>query len=48
MLQLASEKNIQPRIETRPIEDANKTIVDMEKGLARYRYVLVNGKNQSL
>ncbi|RKK89671.1 hypothetical protein BFJ68_g16663 [Fusarium oxysporum] len=45
MLQLASEKNIQPRIETRPIEDANKTIVDMEKGLARYRYVLVNGNN---
>ncbi|RKK84928.1 hypothetical protein BFJ71_g14325 [Fusarium oxysporum] len=45
MLQLASEKNIQPRIETRPIEDTNKTIVDMEKGLARYRYVLVNGKN---
>ena len=45
MLQLASEKNIRPMIETRAIEDANQTIVDMEKGLARYRYVLVNGKN---
>jgi D-arabinose 1-dehydrogenase-like Zn-dependent alcohol dehydrogenase len=45
MLQLASKKNIRPLIETRPIEDANKTIVDMENGLARYRYVLVNEKN---
>ncbi|KAJ4252933.1 hypothetical protein NW762_010839 [Fusarium torreyae] len=45
MLQLASEKNIKPMIETRPMEDANQTIIDMEKGLPRYRYVLVNGKN---
>lgn len=45
MLRLASEKNIRPLVEVRPIEDANQAIVDMEKGLARYRYVLVHTKN---
>ncbi|KAI0100571.1 zinc-binding dehydrogenase [Nemania sp. FL0031] len=45
MLKLASEKNIKPLVETRPMEDANQAIVDMGKGLARYRYVLVNTKN---
>ncbi|KAH6950947.1 zinc-binding dehydrogenase [Fusarium avenaceum] len=45
ILQLASEKNIKPRIKMRPIKDANKTIIDMENGLARYHYVLVNEKN---
>ncbi|KAJ8126159.1 hypothetical protein O1611_g7478 [Lasiodiplodia mahajangana] len=45
MLKLASEKNIKPLIQTRPMEDANQAIVDMGKGLARYRYVLVNAKN---
>lgn len=48
MLQLAVEKNVQPWIEERPrpVSDANKAIVDMEKGLARYRYryTLVNEK----
>ncbi|KAJ0413655.1 chaperonin 10-like protein [Aspergillus carlsbadensis] len=42
MLQLAAEKKIQPWIEQRPMKDANKAIVDMEEGVARYRYVLVN------
>ncbi|CAG8926947.1 unnamed protein product [Penicillium salamii] len=42
MLQLAAEKNIQPWIEERPMEDANQVIIDMEEGKARYRYVLVN------
>ncbi|KAL3464584.1 chaperonin 10-like protein [Aspergillus heterothallicus] len=42
MLQLAAEKKIQPWIEERPMKDANKAVVDMEKGDARYRYVLVN------
>lgn len=45
MLDLAAEKKLKPLIEERPIEDANEVIVDMKKGLARYRYVLVNSKN---
>ncbi|KAL2809995.1 chaperonin 10-like protein [Aspergillus granulosus] len=42
MLQLAADKKIQPWIEERPMKEANKAIVDMEEGVARYRYVLVN------
>ncbi|KAI0025388.1 zinc-binding dehydrogenase [Xylariomycetidae sp. FL0641] len=42
MLQLAADKKIKPWVEKRPMKDANKAIVDMEEGKARYRYVLVN------
>jgi D-arabinose 1-dehydrogenase-like Zn-dependent alcohol dehydrogenase len=42
MLQLAAEKGVHPWINERPMNDANQTIVDMEAGMARYRYVLVN------
>jgi alcohol dehydrogenase (NADP+) len=42
MLQFAAEKKIKPWIETRPMKDVNKALNDMEKGLARYRYTLVN------
>jgi D-arabinose 1-dehydrogenase-like Zn-dependent alcohol dehydrogenase len=42
MLQLAADKKIQPWVEERPMKEANKAIVDMEEGVARYRYVLVN------
>lgn len=42
MLDLAAEKNFQPLIEERPMEDANQVILDIERGKARYRYVLVN------
>lgn len=45
MLQFAADKNIRPWVETRPLKDANKTIVDMAEGKARYRYVLVNEKH---
>lgn len=45
MLQLVVEKNIKPLVETRSIKDANRAIVDMEEGKARYRYVLVNEKH---
>ncbi|KAH8703274.1 putative quinone oxidoreductase [Talaromyces proteolyticus] len=45
MLQFAVEKNVQPWIEERPLTEANQAIVDMENGLARYRYTLVNEKN---
>lgn len=42
MLQLAAEKGVKPWVEERPLSDANHAIVDMENGLARYRYILVN------
>jgi alcohol dehydrogenase (NADP+) len=42
MLKFAAEKKIEPWIEERPMKEANKATVDMDKGLARYRYTLVN------
>ncbi|KAH6977352.1 NADP-dependent alcohol dehydrogenase [Ilyonectria sp. MPI-CAGE-AT-0026] len=45
MLQLAVDKQIKPWVETRPMEEANQAIVDLEAGKPRYRYVLVNGKH---
>merc|ERR1712029_274775 len=40
MLQLAADKNVQPWIQERPMKDANKAVVDMDEGKARFRYVL--------
>ncbi|KAI9835427.1 MAG: hypothetical protein M1819_002345 [Sarea resinae] len=45
MLNLAAEKGIKPWVVPRPLDDANKAVVDMENGKARYRYVLVNEKH---
>jgi D-arabinose 1-dehydrogenase-like Zn-dependent alcohol dehydrogenase len=42
MLQLAADQKVKPWIEEIPMRDANKAIVDFEKGKPRYRYVLVN------
>ena len=42
MLDLTVQKGVKPWIETRPMKDANKAIVDMTANKARYRYVLVN------
>ena len=42
MLELSAKKNIKPWIQTRPMKEANKAIVDMTAGKARYRYTLVN------
>ena len=42
MFQLVAEKGVKPWVEEVPMKDANKAIVDMEAGKARYRYVLVN------
>jgi alcohol dehydrogenase (NADP+) len=42
MLQLAADKNVKAWIEERPLKEANKALIDMEEGKARYRYVLVN------
>lgn len=45
MLALAVEKKVKPWVVERPMKEANKAIVDMEDGKARYRYVLVNEKH---
>lgn len=45
MLRFAAEKNVKPWIQLRSLKDANQVVVDMEKGRARYRYVLVNEKH---
>jgi len=42
MLELAADKHVHPLVEERAMKDANEAIVDMDKGKARYRYVLVN------
>jgi alcohol dehydrogenase (NADP+) len=42
MLRFAEEKGVKPWVEKRNMKDANKAVVDMEDGKARYRYVLVN------
>ena len=42
MLHFAAEKGITPWIQQRPMKEANRGIVEMEDGMARYRYVLVN------
>lgn len=42
MLKLAADQGIKPWIEKRPMKEANQAVIDMEKGKARYRYVLEN------
>lgn len=42
MLDLAAAKKVKPWIQERPMKEANQAIQDMDKGSARYRYVLVN------
>jgi alcohol dehydrogenase (NADP+) len=42
MLQLAVDKQINPWIQERPMKDANRVIVEMDQGKARYRYTLAN------
>jgi D-arabinose 1-dehydrogenase-like Zn-dependent alcohol dehydrogenase len=42
MLNFAAEKGVKPWIEERSMKKANQSVVDMEDGKARYRYVLVN------
>lgn len=45
MLDFAVKHNVHPWIQERPMKDANQSVVDMDKGNARYRYVLVNEKH---
>lgn len=42
MLEFAAKHAIHPVVQERPMKDANAAVMDMDKGLARYRYVLVN------
>ncbi|PSN63013.1 cinnamyl alcohol dehydrogenase [Corynespora cassiicola Philippines] len=42
MLQFAADKGVKPWIQQRSMKEANRSVVDMEDGKARYRYVLVN------
>jgi len=42
MLAFAAKNNVHPFIQERPMKDANQAVIDMDKGNARYRYVLVN------
>ena len=46
MLNFAAEKGVRPWVEKRNMRDGNKSVVDMEDGEARYRYVLVNGDEE--
>lgn len=45
MLKLFAEKGVKTWNNNVPMGDANRAIVDMEAGKARYRYVLVNEKH---
>lgn len=45
MLDFAVKHKVHPFIQQRPMTDANQAVVDMDKGDARYRYVLVNEKH---
>jgi alcohol dehydrogenase (NADP+) len=45
MLALFAEKGVKTWNNNVPMKDANKAIMDMEAGKARYRYVLVNEKH---
>ena len=45
MLAFAAKHKVHPFIQERPLKDANQAVIDMDKGDARYRYVLVNEKH---
>ena len=45
MLDVYQKKKVKGWIQTRKFDDTNKTVVDMDKGQARYRFVLVNEKH---
>lgn len=45
MLKFAAEKKVKPWIQTYPMSEANKAVVDFEQGKPRYRITLVNERN---
>ena len=42
MLELAAKKGLKAWTQVRPMEEANRVVADMEKGEARFRFVLKN------
>lgn len=46
MLDLIVSKKIKAWVQNRPLKEANKAIVDMEEGHARYRYCLINEQDK--
>ena len=42
MLNLMVSKKVKAWIQNRPLKEANKAVVDMVQGHARYRYCLIN------
>lgn len=42
MLEFAAKHGVHPTVQEKPMKEANQVVMDMDKGLARYRYVLVN------
>jgi len=45
MLEFTAEKGVKPRVEVRPMAEANQAIKDLKAGLPKFRYVLVNEKH---
>ena len=48
MLRLAADKGIRSWVQNVPMKDANRAIVDMAEGKARYRYVLANERTAKM
>ncbi|KAL6703144.1 hypothetical protein ACN47E_010137 [Coniothyrium glycines] len=42
MLELAKKSNLKAWVQVRPMSEANQVLIDFQKGLPRYRYVLKN------
>ncbi|PVI08088.1 GroES-like protein [Periconia macrospinosa] len=47
MLKFAAEKGVKPWVQKVPMKQANKAVVEMEQGKARYRFVLENEEAQA-
>lgn len=45
MLKFAGDHKIKGWVKRYPLDKANEAVVSMDKGEARYRYVLVNTQN---
>lgn len=45
MLEIFGKHGVKTWNQNRPLKDANQVVIDMDKGKARYRYVLVNEGN---
>lgn len=48
MLKLAEEKKVRPWIQTIPMKDATRAVMEFEQGKPRYRFVLVNEDKEKI